>query len=738
MSKKPPIDPQYSMMHDNGLTPLDDPEVGMRRDIGMPATQAQMRAYAEYKKAFKSDSLTTEVAKSIGRHKGFTNIPHDAIVGLKKGLKKNYSLSAIADSALQNDPTARSVARRIFGKGTSAADIDGTPTSERYTGNKIQQLSAVLSHQQHEQTAVLLSIDHTLKELRRNDQKATMVADTTESEGTIKRLRAPDAFPTFRSSGKALSETGSELGKGVGKFAKDNFTIGNFLKYGAAIGSIGYDAYQGANKSAEWGTHPAMGAAAGMIGGAGKGGFTLALKKAFELGTIGSMLAGPVGALVGAIIGAISGWIGGESMAKLMDTSLEKAKTSFVDAFAFIATSIEHGINGIGDIWKDRFDWIGDKFKGIIQSIRSGMLLVLANIQDQWAAGFDMMSKVPGMGGAKAIGDQLHGYAAANRDESDKLRKEEDDRVLNRDRQKYKERDVRDAQVDLKGGDLPADFSPPKSVLADAKPASPTAALTITKPGKKTNSFTSGFMPVVSPTSPERITSAPDNGVKVSGDLTVGDVPGDDIKAAVKAANALMGINGRITDQLAPHILAANIAAESGGKLDVSSGDGGDSVGIGQMKQIAIDDINQAFGTRITHDAVKKDYRVALLASALYLRLLQSRSPTHSTIDALAAYKGGGDAGMANAMNVIDKAGAIDYSSSVTPVAPEPSEKGMKLVRASTENSDLTRENSNRGVGSIVPINAPTINNVDQSSTINTPIPPMRNSEQTFVDTTYR
>lgn len=628
-------------------------------------------------------------------------IMKEQVMRIGADLKRRFSAENITGTVLGGGPMAHKLAKRMFGKKDSKDADLGT--------GKLSKNSQLLQSSES-QTLYLQSIDETLRDIkadfdimfdRKNvDQfKAEHGGKMRASDWLKQKAQQKEGTKT----GGVLDFLGNALSGAGGMITK---LMGGALKFGAgALGglSAGMDAKDAAGKADKWGVNKGVAGVAGFLGGTGEG-FGNAAKKAMEMGAMGTAIAGPLGGIVGAILGAIAGYFGGEKIAKFIDSAFEKAKETLTDLFETIADYIKAGIQKLSDINEDITNWIDDVTTGLTSTVKGIFSNILATVQEKFGGLLSALGEIPGLGKLKEMGSSLTASGLQKRDDAEKERTDREANIAARDKESNKQRTAREDTWNLKYGATPA---------APAAPAAPAKAASST------------------PT-PVKAT-----GAAINKDMGVGEITGDAIKAAAEFASKMADTQGPGGDIVVPpEALAGIVAQESGGKSNVKAGDGGKSVGITQMKQVALDDVNQTFGTNFSQQQIMKDTNAALQAAALYLKLNMMRRMRAGDTDinsAIAKYNGSGDAAQKYAAQVAAKIDAykVAQAPSASPtVAPVPKTTGQATAAISKENAALASAPQQAASAQPVVISQPT--SVQHSSTLQMPMPSSRNLEESF------
>ena len=736
------------------------------------------------------------------------------------GLKKRYGASRVATGAMANDPLASAQARKILSR--SQADA----SEARSVSIRTNQLNNLIAESAQSQVSILSSIDGSLKKIERVSTSRRMDGAREDAEIKLRRRKKEidvgleHKVRRVRRKAPGGQDTGESS---TGNFLKENLTIGNFLKYGAALVSVGNDAFQGYGKSKEWGTNPLMSGFASMLGGAGKGeSVTNSIKKMVELGALGGMIAGPAGALIGAILGVVFGWIGGERATKFIEELLGKAKdktlgdmklddfvgddTPIGKAMKSVRNTVSDGIGkGVATVLSDTMErlpeflfdkivgeyeeyqlfekegfiekYITPAFRGMKSafevmmtsfsaSIQSGIELMKIHLANKLESLGDMLPAVFG-DKLKSMASDIRGNATkkleavtsefksgleaiekrrldqeeerrANKAKMDERNKARDEANSFENRWKGTERDekgnrirsgktVEDAAAAaLKGTarNFGANYDDPESWIRGG----PKAKNSMKDRLHKGNINEKGV-----PTEGNPATGKVKRGAVDGSTLAVNQVPGSDIANAASEANA-MEAKSPLKYQVPAEVLSATVKNESSGMLKNNVGDGGKSLGVTQMQQKALDDVNNAFGTSFAPSQIKDDYKSALKASALYMRL--KLEETNGNIpEAMARYNAGwrgsaipqakaySDKGMRDA----EKRG---LTSSVAPLAPKEKVAGLQLHGAAKENAALTRQQQSTAPTSVASTQVTQVNN---QTDLTLPMPGIRFDDPIFM-----
>lgn len=655
-------------------------------------------------------SIKKEVAKEVGKGKGVVTIPVDAWVGLGKGLRKKFATQAVADAALSSDRGAKTHARQV---------ISHNATVER-SAIRGERIAQVISQSEQQQVSYLVSIDQTLKDMR-----AVIVRQNAE----LKRAQSVNAALQHRVEAKKQSlvvkkrplpkpKDSPDVMDEVGGGLKDMLSMGNMLKYGAATVSTGYDVYQGVSKSSEWGVHPAVGGLASLFGGSGKGGMTQAVKKAVDLGTLGGLLKGPIGALVGVILGGVSGWIGGEDLAKFMTDLIKHVPSIIMDKMrANFDLNIKDLENLVSNKMEDTWTNLKDMGENLIIAIKKTFTTILAGFKDRVGDVFKSLgAAIPGLGFLGDVGAAWSNDAQKDRDNLDTedqvTRKARQERRQERDTKRQNERDQQQKEYDeQKNKGTFEEIT--KGYVKEGKVRVPEALQPIL-----------GMPPGPEPIKAPPQSQAPSN---IKSDLSVGEVSGDDIKIAASMASSM----GDQSVQVPASALAAVVDKESSGIKSRISGDGGKSIGITQMGEAALEDVNKAFNTTFTQDQLKRDHKQSLMAAALFLKLKLQKN-NGDVRASLSDYNGGSSKYSDDAMARI---GAIPQESKVNLSPPEQKKTGNRLSTASVEVADAKQAPTATPAPPVMATNVTTVNN---TRVTNAPIPTTHNDEPTLAGVFYR
>jgi hypothetical protein len=678
------------------------------------------------------------------KKKGKDSISKDQWVRMGNGLQQRYSSGAVTGAALSGDREAAANARRVMAQ-------NSTIIRSTVRGEKVAQ---ALAHTEHQQVSYLVSIDQTLKDMRSIIERQNAVLKKVQAENVALRHQneaRQTAMVVRKKSTKrakpinAVAEKG-EKGKDssggifdeITDGIKNLFTVSNLLKYAAPVGVTAFDAGKGSQKAEEWGTHPLISALGGALGGTADHGSGLqALNKATTLGTIGYALKGPMGALMGIIIGGISGWIGGKQLSQFVQDTIEHAPKAIMEKIKANITSNTNELkNMVMNKMEDTWDNLKEMGENLIALISDTFTSIYAGLKSKMGSAFKALGAATGIDVLKNAGDHWEASAQATRDQLEKEAKErenahkarraarEDERAKKRNTQDIEQKSLNDAtelgNVAVKAGFRPISLRPEeaKGIANDAK--------ALYEGGKKMLGF--GDKEEKPSTSPTKA----DNREKIQPDLSVGDVPGTDIKEAAMRASTMYGDN---KVRVPAEALASIVAQESNGRFNQASGDGGKSKGVTHMQQDALDTVNRNFKTTFSQDEIKRDYKQALLAAALYMKIQLSKNKGNVK----AALKGyNGDGPMAEKYS--DETSArMDALKQPTPTPslqpPEPKKTGATVQTASVEVQDAKREKAAPAAApSVVQSNV----NVVQKKMINGPIPSTRNDEPTLAGTLYR
>jgi len=687
--------------------------------------------------AVKDVNIRDEVAAKIDKGHGIASIPKDALEGFYRGLQKKYGLGKVADTTLASEPESRRNARRVVG---SQASIVQRETPAAYNSEKVTQ---VLAHSTNNQTQYLISIDERLKEIENRLNISNQMQAKDSAQSNIVRLKQEQAMQKVTTPKIMPQQRGKQTGS-LMNTAKDVFSIGNFLKYGASVAITGYDAYQGVSNSKEWGTNPLMGGLIGMLAGNKNGGALNAISKATTLGTIGGMLKGPVGAIIGTIVGGVAGFLGGDKLNGFIKDFMENKLGKIPKLIGQIIEE-KHKNDDIvaqlsSDYGKFRVDNLfTDYFESTKATLTAGTKNIIADAEE--AIGHVLKSI-----GLGSLGDSFLAKADTQRKESSQVLADASDAAKKR----SEENDKQDADMRAK---MKAATANTGYVHAATKVVS--EAFNPQEPGDKpiqvATNHQKGIIKRAPTTAPEAVqqpqkapTSTTPEPVKkdaASGSndpLTVGEVPGNAIRAAVDAASAMKGVDGSIDGRVPPEALAVIVRKESSGKLNVPDGDSGTAVGITQIRPDALKDVNDNFGTNITQDQIRGDYRVALLTSALFMKLKLKQSGGNLR-GAFSRYNGSGPMAENYGNDAMMKLISMKQNGPmVAPVAPQQKDSGRKILLASGQANQLQDMNDKNN--SRAPAAAPiitSVNSVNTNNNMNLPMPDTRNDDQTYLRTFF-
>jgi hypothetical protein len=697
---------------------------------------------------------------------------------------QGFDRVAVGAAGASNDRAALESTKRVLGKQVKIAE--GNAAEAKEISKRGAQIHRVIADSASSQNQHLASIDSTLKQINADTQRDRMKAERIGTEAKVRRIKdeEDDMAGRPKRKKKKLSDQLKEAKETGKELMKDKMTIGNFLKYGAAIASLGFDAFTGSKKAGEWGTNPLMGGVVGLLAGSsGKGGMTNAIKKAVDVGTLGGMLAGPIGALFGTIIGGLLGYIGSENfigfindtMNRIFETVFEKMTRSMEILIAKVADTVETRFDKIFLPIKDFFSTLTDKIDAAFHKIMSVMY-------DKAGSAIKNIAKiVPGSLGdyMSKIGDDMkqeslnHSNASekalqSKRDKEKKNADEVDQNELKRlafregledDNDIFKIWSTKQAEAEAEsaknkkkksptGGDgeepeidisalmkaVGFNYESPKGGGGEQQKKSTVKA---PKKGPSVMSAGANSPTVVGPKTKD------DPSKKQFSYMNVGEVLGSEIKDAADKINSMSGTSGNITEKITPEALAAIIQRESGGQKKVKDGDSGQSVGIAQMKDVALIDVNKAFGTSFTHQQVKSDYKAALEAAGLYYKL-QLNSAQGDMKTALGNYNRGvskqlyADDLLSKIKkfqaNNFDKDNAPDYNytpQSPTMVPPQPSNKGVGMISGMRENAQL--KEAQKGSGTTLAPVVTSVNTVtNNKETVQMNMPDTRNGESTW------
>jgi hypothetical protein len=727
-------------------------------------------------------TISGEIKKEYNKPgHGFWAIPKDTFVGFRRGLRKKYGADNVAQGAVgsSSDAAALSHTRRVLGKRVKMAESDAADA--RHVAHETRNVNKLVSQHAQTQTSYLVSIDSTLKGMAKQTQTDRMEAAREKAEKKISRRKSimSDLGAFKRKFGKKAGE----IGEGAKDFASDKFTIGNFLKYGAAIASTGYDMYQGGQKGKDWGVGTMLGGLIGGVAGSGKGGFTNAVKKAVDLGTLGGMLAGPIGALVGAIVGGIAGWLGGEDVAKFFKDLMDRIPETLFEKYTGMVDQ------QISKMWTSMLsaplaglDWITKMGKTISLSMTTALKKLAAWFEDSVGSMLVTMGKVlPGTAGdiITGMGASLKEDAAERKKKIDadynstkkQIEKESDDpNTLQNRYLKFRQdkldkmeeensfsniytRTARDkngvrkvprkeldfweqtktglesAYNDLKDSDKEGQFFP---VMGSAPKTSPVPG------GNRAKGMIRPWALQPPKETPEQVMSHINKST-----MDVGDVPGADIKSMVGEANRTAS-SSNINFQVPAEAIAAIIAQESGGNLKKPQvGDGGKSVGITQMQQGALDDVNKEFKTNFTQDQIKSDYKTAIKASTLFMRLKLAQT-NGNLPEAIRRYNGAGFQAERYKRDTIQKMSAIQQKqsqpalnvTSATPqILPMKQQDGGARLHVATIEGQALRDKPTQ-VSASPSVVAP-VTNINSNKTLNMPLPSTRNDDSSLLNSYY-
>jgi hypothetical protein len=721
----------------------------------------------------KDVSIREEVAKELDKGHGFWNIPKDTIVGFHRGLQKKYGAAELTRNSLQtHDPLAAAATNRLLGKKVAIAESNAQEAKSSAHASK--NALKVISQNEHHQTSYLVSIDNTLKQMDRKMVEARQKGVRDEAQSKVHQIKREHnkMFPKRNRRQADHLKTKESVGKGpdlfstIKNFLGENFTIGNMLKYGAVLASTGYDAYQGFSRPDDFGGGPLMGMLGALIGGTGQGGMTQGIKKMIDLGTIGGLLAGPVGALVGTILGAIGGYIGGKEVANFMRDALDRLLENVWNSNMHrLQSAVLKPFNAIGDALYDALTGVGDFLGDIGRQVMGIASNMLANVKESFGNHLKGMSKVPGLGWLSDIGDWWVNSAQKTRDEAAARDQETQQRQREsrsaRDKKETEKRKIRDNKQTTKdtyhsmenvarrtiGMETRMDgtlLDDAKSKLGEAMDAAnkmipggiPQLPSTDTPPPPAAKTDTPAPKVEKQDTSPKKV-SDPNELIKA--DLSVGQVPGADIKAAAKAASEMPDKHGNTDMTVKPEYLATLVAKETSGQFSKTVGDGGKSLGIAHMGQSAIEDVNKAFGTQYTHDEIKKDYKKALLAAGLFFRLKLKQNDGNPRA-AFKSWNGSGFAAENYSHDAMVKMSAIPaqpvpQQSNVAAIAPQVKTSGLKIDQGSRENKWIEVLQRFQQVQPQPMINQTNVNN--KKTSVHTPDPATRNPEPTLITSIY-
>ncbi len=642
--------------------------------------------------AIRDVKLSGHIDRAITSKKN--SLPVDLLAGLSKGLKEKYSLENVTGSLLGGGNIANNLAKRMFG--------EKEKKEKNQSGSKVSKLQDLITKSDETQSTYLMSIDSTLKEIQASfdllfdKQRESNYESKLGKKGTLSSLFGRKNDGDKKDSGGP--GIGGLLGLSALASMLSKLPISKILKLGAGIAgavSAGFDAKAGMEKSSQWGVSKASGGVGAFLGGM-ESGMGNAVKKALELGAMGTLIAGPIGGIVGAILGAIAGYFGGEATAKFIDEAFEKSRAIYTDTLDAIYTNLAKGLMKLKEVGEDLYHMVFD-FGTDFQTTVGGIFMnMLAGVQERFGGMASTIGRLLGIDKLKNFGDEQVAAGTAKRDSAEQNRIDRDQSISERESGKLKERNQAREVFEIK--------DPNSNVYS--KPAPP--------PPKQISSASA------TSTSP---TPNKAKGAIIQSDLTVGEVPGDAIKAAADFASKM----GDASITVPPEALAAIVAKESGGKLSVGAGDKGASVGITQMKQVALDDVNMTYGTQFSQEMVKNNYEAALQAAALFLKLQLQRKKGNLS-KAIAGYNGSGPMAENYSADAMGKINNFKMASApAVSITPTPKTTGQSLASLSTENAAMAATQTQATSGQPIVVN--TNNNVNNNQTIAAPIPNTRNDD---------
>jgi hypothetical protein len=612
-------------------------------------------------------------------------ITKGVVSGMGKELKQRFSAENITGSIFGGGPMAKRMAKSMFGKEDSnSAEI------KKGKSNKFQEF---MRDTESQQTQYLASIDDRLKELQLSfdlmfDKATVDKYKKSKQPSLIQRVLPGKLGGQKENEGFNFGAIAQMVAPMIGTALK---MLGGAAKIGGGVLGA-YSAYGDAKdagkKKDQWGIkNDGVAEIAGFLGGTGEG-IGNAAKKALEGGAMGLMIAGPLGGVIGALLGAIGGYFGGEKIAKVFDNAFEIAKTAITDSLSWIGDNFKQGLAKINDVQQDIEDFVASTIKNIELTIKGVFANILGSIQEKFGSLLETIGSIPGLGKLKEIGSNLTASGQAKRDDAENSRRAWEEEKTAYDKKKSDYRASRD-------------FSYAQTQAPE--PVKPTMVATV---------------PTKSPKQSK--------GVQINPDMSVGSINGSDITAAANFASKIGDPNVVVP----PEALAAVVAKESGGDSKVGAGDGGKSVGITQMKQIALDQVNKMYGTNFTQEMIKNNTNAALQAAALYLKWNLSRSGNDLN-KAIAGYNGSGPMAQSYAQDVSSKIESFKTASAPPTISPVPKTSGSTVASVSGQNKAMQDQaNSQKSGGAPVVVSNNT--NVENKSTINMPIPPSNNQEQSF------
>jgi hypothetical protein len=662
--------------------------------------------------SIKDVSINDEVANHIERGHGVVNIPRDALHGLYKGLKKRFGFNHVKDNAL------------------SAGRVSKIKTKANQVSYKSEKVTQVLSQNSSNQTQYLMSIDDRLKEIEQRLSAGNQMALKDKAESKVIKAKQEQIVQKALSP-KLRERSGQNPLKGPMKSASDILSIGNILKYGTSVAVTGFDAFHGAGNSKEWGTNKVMGGLIGMLTGDKKGGFLNALSKGTTLATVGGMLKGPIGALIGGIVGVVGGFIGGDKLNGFIKDFIDNK----IKAIPSIFHKILHEKKANDDIFNKisveyRNFRLEEPFLEFFDSakamLKSGSKYLIADAESSVAG---VLKSI----GLNSLGDKFEKFASNTRKDAENVANSSVETAkARRSEVAKKDQDLKD-KMEAAAGNTgyvhAAKEVITKEFLTDDKNKTDVASNT-TKSENKQSITSQKTEDSSKTTTPQKVKSD-----VVEPDLTVGDVPGSDIKNAALAASNMRGVNGDIDDIVPPEALATTIRKESGGNIKVKDGDNGTAIGIAQIRPAALKDVNDNFGLNITKDMLR-DYSTSLLVSALFLKLKLKEK--HGNIKlAFGRYNGSGVQADKYAESQMNAYQSLLQKTPV-PVQPKQKETGGKMLVAQKETNHLQDFNSRAGqrpsiqaAPSIAAVN--TVNNQN----MNLSMPDTRNSDPSYLRTLF-
>lgn len=666
----------------------------------------------------KKPSLREDVR---GNKEQYVTVPVSAWTSLVNSLQTKYSMANVVDTATVSDPLAKQNSRRVMNR-----------QNDKKTSIQGEKVSQVISQSGQVQAEYLLSIDRTLKDMRETMKAQQAQLKLAEAKQAALSSQLAAKIPSKRTRikrGNKKTSPSEVASNAIMEDLKDAFSFTNFLKYGASIAFTGYDVLQGFNKSGDWGVSPILGSIGALIGGQGKGGALNAISKGFNLATLGAMLYGPIGGMVGAIVGAIGGWLGGEEVSKfLSDITGRIASTVFQKMTLSLSDSTTRIVDRVTDKTQDIWDNLVHMGEDLAASVKNVIVLLFATFKDKLGGAFKAIGSATGLDFLKNTGEYWNKEAEDMRNSigagNEKRRLERENEKKEKER-KRKDRDANRTATEEQHTVIKLFKGTANPELAPDFVGPPTPE----NLKKKTDNNNEGFISKVK----KFIGIKPE----IAPDLTVGQVPGDDIKQITHEANQMNSEKFKDLPVVPPEALASIISKESSGNLHPTTGDGN---GVTQLRAPALKDVNDAFGTNFTIDDVRNDYKSAIKASALFMRL-KLRQNKNDLKSAFASYNGAGRQAELYSLDAMNKLSTIPQDQKPTQLAvvpPTPKQQGLDMTAKAKENEDIKATLATQSQKTSSPVIAPNVTNINNNATYNQPMPTVRNDESSLLDVMFK